>query len=288
VKKYLAGLLVLVASVLLVGCGGGEGSSSASSPTVSLVTETGTFVDAPVEGLGYSTPTMSGYTDSQGQFQYKTGEMVTFNIGNLVLGTTVGGKLITPLTLTGESNLSNISVKATNIARLLQSLDVNTTNLGSIEIPTALHDLNVSNINLENETDLNTVLTIAQTITTSPYVLKDSISARDEMKKGIQLYEKYPSLQSGTYTGIDGSTAYYLLNMTSSGNVVFDSSYNTSMDLFDTNLSPINLHAGYTSTNFLEKGKATALQAGTYIVKVNYDDSYTSNTGSIASISVNY
>src|ERR1017187_8110574 len=46
---------------------------------------TGVFA-GPVIGLKYQTPTLSGVTNEKGQFKYRTGEMVIFSIGDVVLG----------------------------------------------------------------------------------------------------------------------------------------------------------------------------------------------------------
>lgn len=65
-KKLLLG--ILSAGLLFTGCGGGGGSSG-SGTTIDTTTQTGTFIDAPVEGLAYSTPTLSGFTNSNGEFE---------------------------------------------------------------------------------------------------------------------------------------------------------------------------------------------------------------------------
>ena len=56
----------------------------------------GYFTDGPVQGLMYKTATQSGTTDSNGRFEYLTGETVTFSIGEFVLGSAAGGGQITP------------------------------------------------------------------------------------------------------------------------------------------------------------------------------------------------
>jgi para-nitrobenzyl esterase len=140
-KKILTSL-AFSSLLFFNGCGGASGSSSDNDGGGgSLATNTGTFVDSPVQGLRYETSSLSGYTNSVGQFQYKTGETVTFKIGNLELGSAKGGLIMTPLTLTGESDLNNISSKAANIARILQSLDENSSNNGLIKLPSSLKDL---------------------------------------------------------------------------------------------------------------------------------------------------
>ena len=94
-----------------------DGSASNSSPIL-----TGTLIDSAVSGVSYqSTSNLSGLTSSNGRFEYRSGDQVTFQIGDTILGTVTGGTVITPVKLAGVSNTADRRV--INIARLLQSLD---------------------------------------------------------------------------------------------------------------------------------------------------------------------
>ncbi|MGK0256010.1 MAG: hypothetical protein ACI81I_000619, partial [Arcobacteraceae bacterium] len=222
-----------------------------------------TFVDSPVEGLKYSTSTLSGFTDNQGRFQYKDGELVTFKIGNLELGSAAGGELMTPLTLTGESDLNNISSKATNIARILQSLDENSSNSGLIKISSSLKDLNVSNIDLEADADLGTILSEAQRITSKTYVLKDSASAKADMKKYIGLYNQYTLLKSNSL--FENGTNMYLLRVPNSSKISFAFNYmGSKVSIYDIDL---NLIMDSYSGGFIAD-----LEQGTYLVQLKIQD----------------
>ena len=142
------GISLALASILglgLTGCG----SSSSSSPTSDTVS-TGTFVDAPVKGLYYSTPTQSGYTNASGEYKYIDGETVEFKLGDLSLGTTTAGKLITPYTMAG-TDLNNSNSTSTNIATLLQNFDGNRTNSDMIDV-TKLKDYKFSDIDIHKST----------------------------------------------------------------------------------------------------------------------------------------
>jgi len=133
--------LSAVASLMLIGCGGGSDSTPIDT------TQIGTFVDAPVKGLRYITATQNGYTNDSGEFSYKSGETVEFRLGNLSLGTVTAGELITPYTLAGDTNISDPSDKATNIAMLLQSFDGNRSNTAMLDV-SKLQDANLSDINI--------------------------------------------------------------------------------------------------------------------------------------------
>ena len=94
-----------------------DGSASNSGPVL-----TGTLIDSAVSGVSYqSTSNLSGLTSSNGRFEYRSGDQVTFQIGDIILGTVNGGAVITPVELAGVSNTADRRV--INIARLLQSLD---------------------------------------------------------------------------------------------------------------------------------------------------------------------
>jgi hypothetical protein len=125
---------ISVITFLLSGCGGGGGGGS-SAPVVSV----GQFVDAPVAGLGYSSPSYSGLTGSTGNFNYKSGEEVTFKIGQVTLGklnVTALNSVVTPLSIVPNSTISDARV--VEILRLLQTLDTDNNPVNGITISTTL------------------------------------------------------------------------------------------------------------------------------------------------------
>jgi len=79
----------------LYGCGGG-GSTPAPGP---VSTATGVFIDAPVEGLKYVSGGHSGLTNEKGEFIYEVGKPVTFSVGGVVIGQSLGASTITPIDL---------------------------------------------------------------------------------------------------------------------------------------------------------------------------------------------
>jgi len=95
---------------------------STESQTVAL--STGLFIDSPVSGLGYKTPSRSGKTSKSGEFSYQTKERVKFFIGDIELGEALGRPEITPLTLVPEAT-NAAHPKVNNMVRLLMTLDKN-------------------------------------------------------------------------------------------------------------------------------------------------------------------
>lgn len=108
---------ILPAGFLIVACGGGDGGTPTSA------TLTGYFLDAPVEGLRYTTSSgLSGTTDAQGAFKYREKDKITFKINdNIILGSVVGSYLITPLDLVGTNNIND--QKVTNLVAFILSMD---------------------------------------------------------------------------------------------------------------------------------------------------------------------
>ncbi|MGZ8556399.1 MAG: hypothetical protein ACXWVX_08480, partial [Sulfuricurvum sp.] len=171
-SRFKALVLSCAATVAFVGCGGGSDSTS-TAPVVA----TGTFVDAPVQGLKYTTATQTGYTDSNGTYKYVAGEQIEFFLGNLSLGKVTASALTTPYTMAGDTNISNPSDKAKNIAMLLQNFDANRSDSALLDVSN-LKDHNFSDVNLSvttaaMETKIAALLTTLNTASTTTHTLID-------------------------------------------------------------------------------------------------------------------
>jgi len=155
--------LILTISILPIGCGGGGGNGDNNdvNPTASE----GVFLDSPVAGIDYKTATQSGVTDENGIFQYITGEIVTFSIGNLELGSAIGQSILTPIDLvSGAIDESDSTV--TNICKLIQALDedgnlsngINITNSIKAVVSDANLDFSLSTPNFDNDQNVQDVI----------------------------------------------------------------------------------------------------------------------------------
>lgn len=160
----LAPLFILSTAGLLTACGGGGGSSTtppAGGQSIGSNSLTGRFIDGPVSGLRYSTPSSTGRTDDEGEFTYRQGETVSFFIGDILVGQAPGAAVITPFSLAGVTpptatldivktvrlvntrrNFSNSAATpletAANIAAFLQTVDNDGDPANGIQIPAAL------------------------------------------------------------------------------------------------------------------------------------------------------
>jgi para-nitrobenzyl esterase len=117
--------IFILGLVLFISC------SSSSDP------QSGTFVDAPVAGLNYSTPTTSGTTDANGRFTYYANETVTFSVGGLTLGSAAGKATVTPLDIVAGAT-SVTDQRVTNMLVLLQTLDQDGDLNNGIQITSAI------------------------------------------------------------------------------------------------------------------------------------------------------
>jgi predicted enzyme related to lactoylglutathione lyase len=126
-------LNLLMGITVLAGCG----SNDPSAPPPVL---TGTFVDSPVSGLSYQTASQSGITGADGSFLYRAGETVIFSAGEIVLGSTQGKTIVTPVDLASGVN-SSANMKAVNLCRFLQLIDADANHANGIEITVGIRAL---------------------------------------------------------------------------------------------------------------------------------------------------
>ncbi len=157
-KKIVGSILT---TLLLIGCGSDSTTTTTTidnndlnnSNTTTNLNKIGYFIDAEVEGLEYSTTTgLDGITDKYGRFQYTDGDIVTFSMGNLVLGkaTPTEYGLVTPETFSNETD----NVK-TLILRVLQSVDIDNNPTNGIVIPSTVTS-SLNNIETINISDIAT------------------------------------------------------------------------------------------------------------------------------------
>lgn len=173
-KRILAVTVALLAAQLAA-CGGGGGGGGSTTPPPTNNTPppdntpppggntpppdetpppageltSGTFVDAPVAGLSYTTSSeITGVTDADGRYDYRAGDTVTFSLGNLVLGTVPGQGVVTPMTVANAlvaNTSTNPETVAVNLLVLLQSLDSNGNPEDGISFTQAIRDAVAAN-----------------------------------------------------------------------------------------------------------------------------------------------
>ena len=149
--RQLGSIAFAAIVALLVACGSGGGGGGGGTPPAAAPSS-GVFIDGPVMGLGYSTTSgLSGSTNAAGEFTYRPGDMMTFNLGGRPIGNSVpGAPVITSLQLFGATSIADPRV--VNLAQLFLGLGQvvnNVTQLPST-IPAALpNPLNFSDQNFD-------------------------------------------------------------------------------------------------------------------------------------------
>ncbi len=158
-------------ALILGGCGGGGGGDTASTATDTTPTATanaGVFIDSRVSGLEYvGSLGTSGVTDELGRFYFKNGEIVTFKIGNVIVGEaapTAADYIVTPSKIveykTGTIVADINDTKILNMVRFLISADTDLNATNGITISDALRELLNSKppLRLDEDQQLDTAI----------------------------------------------------------------------------------------------------------------------------------
>ncbi|MDO9263162.1 MAG: hypothetical protein Q7U02_04290, partial [Desulfosalsimonadaceae bacterium] len=133
-KAGMGGVMFCCLLGLFSGCDGGS-SNHSSGDTASV----GIFMDSPVGGMNYETPSLRGVTDDNGEFSYNSGETVTFSVGGLPLGSATGKAILTPVDIVPGA-MDETDPVVTNIARLLLSLDADCDPANGISVSQAIRE----------------------------------------------------------------------------------------------------------------------------------------------------
>jgi len=135
----------LAALFSLAGCLGSSGSNDDDA-------RTGVFVDSAVAGLDYQRSSGgTGTTNERGEFSYLGGEMLSFAIGDLDLGSAAGADMLTPLSII-EGASGATDQRVSNMLVLLQSLDADGNLNNGIQITEAIREevsLNAGTLQLD-------------------------------------------------------------------------------------------------------------------------------------------
>lgn len=145
-----ANLGLLAISVFLSACGGGGSTTPPANPNV------GVYLDAKVERLEYRTNTLNGKTNSNGEFEYNTGEDVTFSLYGQDIAVVPGYSTLTPMDNNDDALHQDYPI---NVMRFLQTLDTNGVPGDGITLPDTANgvinvNFNQSMVSFENDTNV--------------------------------------------------------------------------------------------------------------------------------------
>ena len=148
--------------VFVAGCAGSQGPATVE--VTGLVTQNGKAVEGAnvifhPENDAANVLASQAVTDADGRFRYRSGETVSFRVGDILLGQAPGAPTVTPFDLAGATPpIAAVDVRrewnrlvrlprttplgvAVNIATLLQTLDEDGDPSNGIRIPAAIHGL---------------------------------------------------------------------------------------------------------------------------------------------------
>ncbi|WP_157823180.1 cadherin-like domain-containing protein, partial [Psychromonas sp. MB-3u-54] len=142
---------------------------NATEKQYELDTNSAVIIDGIIEGLSYQTTSeLFGLTGADGDFDYKSGDIVTFTIGALVIGTidmsdiTDGQVFLQDIAQVSRTDVNDEYVE--NMAVLLQSLDNNDDAYDGIVITQAMRDaFSEENFDLASMSEQELVSLIAAT-----------------------------------------------------------------------------------------------------------------------------
>ncbi len=238
-KNHFSILIVaIIFGLLLTACGGGGGGGGTeATDTPPATVQQGVLIDSAVEGVRFKTATQSGLTDASGTFSYVEGEVVSFFIGDILLGKATGKIILTPIDLVPDS-VDEMNPQVTNIIRFLQTLDADNNPSNGIQITTAISNqaagrtinFNVSISVFENNGNVQTIVSDLTSTLGAPRSLIPSATAQSHLRD---------TLGGGGSTGEFGS-----LSITGPSTNVIGTSFNPDF----------NSRSGDTTTDVLGLG----------------------------------
>jgi len=215
-------LSLTVSVCFLLSCSGSTTQSDMPSEDGESL-EQGLFIDSGVGGLNFDTDTLSGLTDNQGGFRYRPNEMVVFSIGELMLPPVKAKSILTPIDL-GNGSVDS-EATTINIARLLQSLDLDGVPDNGITIPeTASTIATAINFDVPTEifaSDVDVINLVANSGSVNGVLISEE-DAREHLLSSLAALDNNESSGLSAIVGYwnDNSTGDYI-NIESSGAITF-------------------------------------------------------------------
>ena len=167
---------IFIFCLIIMSCSKEDPQQIADS-SQNLSVKTGVFVDSAVEGLYYETETKRGYTNVKGEFEYLEGEVVTFFLGDIKLGKSKAGPILSPISIASSPKATVYTKEVQYMAALLQTLDIDGDPGNGIKlIPEVVNAIADVDLNLK-QPDRDMFLGIVKKV---------------KERTGIELNEKFP------------------------------------------------------------------------------------------------
>ncbi|MEC4678289.1 MAG: hypothetical protein VST69_05995 [Nitrospirota bacterium] len=211
-KKFLS-LGAILFALSFSGCGSSGGGGGGGEAAI----QQGKFIDSVVIGLSYQTPTSSGITDGNGIFEYRSGEVVQFFIGDILIGETLGKEIVTPVDLvSGATDETHPHV--VNLIRFLQTLDDDQDPSNGILIDVLVRNaaagrsvnFTLSVVDFESNTEIQLVIADLTVVLGSARVMVSSLGAQLHFRGA--LLDLFSGTYRGTFSGDDTGTWEFTIN----------------------------------------------------------------------------
>ncbi|WP_331350809.1 hypothetical protein [Cellvibrio sp. UBA7671] len=230
---------ILISSSMLAACGGGGNTNStpkpssianvssipapsstptsssapAASSTAAATVLQGQFKDTSISGVRFVSGAQTGMTNSTGTFTYEQGKSISFSIGGITLGSTLGKPLITPIDLVENGSSTHQTVQ--NMVRFLLMLDADTYSENGIQLSTALQTAanNWTQIDFSApmfEQNMTTIMTAASAADGGTHQLPDTTDAKEHLEATHLC--NYSGIYQGTFTtdNSNGKLAFFV------------------------------------------------------------------------------
>ncbi|MCK5919024.1 MAG: hypothetical protein KAG34_11385 [Cocleimonas sp.] len=191
--KQIIGVIFIV--TFITACGGSD----------SVKVAQGKFKDSGnTSGVSYVSGEQSGITTEDGSFSYEVGNNVTFSIGKVVLGKTLGKAVIHPVDLVSNGNFDSIKVQ--NIVRFLMMLDEDSNPNTGINISKNVQVVakTWSPIDFASqsfEDDLVTIIANVVSVEEKTHTLPSAAIAKNHLKSAFLC--DYAGAYNGSFSGGD-------------------------------------------------------------------------------------
>lgn len=194
--NFRINILFIILITGLYGCNRSDstGESEDSQNSTNSGLQNGTFLDSPVAGLTYKTATQSGITDSNGQYQYLSGETIHFSVGDIKIGSVTGSNVLSPTQMiAGNENTAHTTV--IKILQFLQTIDDDTNPNNGIQISAATRQAAAGQLfDFNNDTESQLSLLVNQLMSSTKRLITRAEATNHFNKSLIQQF-------SGTYQG---------------------------------------------------------------------------------------
>ena len=257
-QKIQLGFMLMMAVTLLVACGSGGGGSEPGDPAAgdpvdpAGVELNGVFKDSNVIGVDYSTSSgITGTTNALGEFRYRSGDVVTFTIGGVEIGSGTGSAAILPVDMVVDGTTDDAAVIGR--VRFMMLLDEDGDPENGISISSGVRSLATGWTQPDfNSGDLDSEMAsiISDVVSAQPgAALPSIVDAKNHLESTIACVRA--GAYKGSYQGDDNGSFGLLVNALNGDvtGVAYSNNYDDDYELDATNPIEYSQKSHFVSTS---------------------------------------